>query len=72
MLRIPYHLRQPGDARVVLYDALGRFVLVLASGEHPAGPHEIGIDTSALASGVYVVVLEADDVRATRRIGIAR
>ncbi len=45
----------PGAARVrlVVHDALGREVAVLADGPREAGPHEATLDGAALVPGVY-------------------
>jgi hypothetical protein len=74
---IPFALTK--DARVTLgvYDALGRCVRTLLDGATPAGPQALrwdGRDDAgrALASGVYFLRIDADGVRATRKITILR
>ena len=59
--RVRYTLAEAGAARLAVYDALGRRVAVLASGDHAAGPHAAPLDGARLAPGVYVVRLTADD-----------
>ena len=64
---LTFHLDAAGPARLVLLDALGRTVAVLADGEQAAGEHTVRVDTSRLPAGVYVARLDAGgDVRAQR------
>jgi hypothetical protein len=56
---IRYALPEVADLRLVLFNALGQEVMVLASGSREAGFHEARLDGSGLASGVYVYRLEA-------------
>lgn len=46
--------------RLSVYDLLGREVAVLADGVMPAGSHQAVFDGANLASGLYIVRLEAD------------
>ncbi|MCH7639555.1 MAG: T9SS type A sorting domain-containing protein [Bacteroidetes bacterium] len=56
---IRYELSEAMVARMVVYDALGREVAVLADGEQQAGAHEVVFDGVDLAPGTYVVRFEA-------------
>jgi hypothetical protein len=69
---VPFLTPQAGAVRVAVYDLLGREVAVLADGRYPAGRHEVSLDGARLASGVYVVVLEADGARTTRKVTLLR
>jgi hypothetical protein len=66
--RIAYEL--PVDSRVTLkvYDALGREVTTLASGEAKAGLQSVEWNASGLASGVYFCRIQAGSFVATRRM----
>ncbi|HYE95105.1 MAG TPA: M14 family zinc carboxypeptidase [Rubricoccaceae bacterium] len=75
--RIPFTLSATADVELAVYDALGRRVRVLAEGERPAGPHEAvwdGRDAAGrrLASGVYVVRLDAGGRTASQRVAVVR
>ena len=72
MIDLPFALRDGGAARVSVYDALGREVSVVADRAFGAGGQNVQFDTSRLAPGVYVVVLEANGVRATQRLSVVR
>lgn len=61
----------PADARVEVFDALGRRVSVLHDGPVRDGT-TVSLDASALAPGVYVVRLTAGDQVAARRFVVAR
>jgi hypothetical protein len=65
-------LARPGALSVRVLDLLGREVRVLADGPAQAGRHELTLDTHALPSGVYVVQMRADDIRATQRFVVVR
>ncbi|MEM6327467.1 MAG: T9SS type A sorting domain-containing protein [Bacteroidota bacterium] len=67
-----YGLDVPGPARVALVDMLGREVALAAEGDHSHGFHEATLSTRALASGVYVVRLEADGRFLTRTLTVVR
>ena len=71
-VRIPYALASSGEARVAVYDALGREVAVLASGEHRAGRHEATLDARGFAPGVYVVRLSTPEDASVQRITVVR
>ncbi|OZC02015.1 T9SS type A sorting domain-containing protein [Rubricoccus marinus] len=73
IVRVPYSVGEAGEVRVALYDALGREVAVLASGERASGAHEATLDTESLAAGVYVVRMTgASGFAETRRLTVVR
>ena len=61
-----------GPVRLAVYDLLGRRVAVLADGVLPAGTHPVAWRTDGLASGVYVLRLEAEGGVRTRRVTLVR
>ena len=65
-------LPHAADLSVRVVDMLGREVLVLSRGAAEAGTHRLGVDASALPSGVYVVTATADGVRLARRLVVTR
>ena len=69
---VSFGLAAPGEARVALYDALGRQVAVLADGAFEAGRHAVALDGGALPSGVYVVRVETGGVPQTARLTVVR
>ncbi|MEO0079232.1 MAG: T9SS type A sorting domain-containing protein, partial [candidate division WOR-3 bacterium] len=56
--QIGYILPQPGRVRLAMFDVTGRRRLVLAEGEQPEGEHQVTLDASGLAAGVYLVRLD--------------
>ena len=71
--RVAFSAPEAGHVRVSVYDLLGREVAVLADGVQPAGRHEATLDAGRLASGVYVVVMEAEGgARATQKVTVLR
>jgi hypothetical protein len=63
-----YTLARPSDARLEVFDALGRRVAVVAAGRLPAGAHGAAVDASDLRPGVYVMRLLADGEVAVRTL----
>ncbi|MEM8601929.1 MAG: T9SS type A sorting domain-containing protein, partial [Bacteroidota bacterium] len=69
---VAYTLAEAGDVRLTVYDALGREIAVLADGRQVAGRHAAAFDGQGLASGVYVVRLEAGRHVATQTLVLVR
>ncbi|MEM8559930.1 MAG: T9SS type A sorting domain-containing protein, partial [Bacteroidota bacterium] len=65
-------LPEASPVRVALYDLLGREVRQVARETRAAGRHSLGLDTAGLATGVYVVAVEAGTARATRKLLVVR
>ena len=60
-----------GSVRVAVYDARGREVRVLLTGE-TAGVVEVALNTSALAPGAYVVRLEGEQMALSQTFSVVR
>ncbi len=57
---VSFTLPEPAEVSLVIIDALGRTVSRPLSGEsRPAGTHDVTVDMSRFASGVYIYRLEA-------------
>ena len=70
---VAYALPEAADARLVLYDLLGRTVAVLAEGPVEAGRYEATLDGRALPSGTYLVrMTTASGFAQTKRITLVR
>ncbi len=69
---VPFEIEQSGRVRLSVFDVLGRRVAVLVNGEMTAGPHRAALEGSRLATGVYLVVLEADGQRQTQKVMLMR
>ncbi|RJP77295.1 MAG: T9SS C-terminal target domain-containing protein [Candidatus Zixiibacteriota bacterium] len=65
---ISYRLPASGHVSLRVYDIAGREVATLVNGWRDAGAHEATFDGSGLASGVYLVRLEAGRQQATGRM----
>ncbi len=61
------------DVRVALYDALGREVAVLLDRSMTAGQQAfVGVNTSSLPTGVYVVRATGTDLNLSQRVTVVR
>ena len=69
---IPVEIGTAQNVRLVVYDLLGRSVQTLVDGELSAGRHEFTFQAGHLATGVYLVRLEAAGVVQTQRITLMK
>ena len=69
---VRFTLDAPGEASVSLYDALGRRVATLADGDMGLGVQTARLDAAGLASGVYVLRLEAESGFVSQTITVVR
>ena len=69
---IRYTLARQAPVRLALFNTLGQQVALLASGIESAGVHEVRLDGSGLASGMYVYRLQAGDYTSARKLLIVR
>ncbi|MEM1042356.1 MAG: T9SS type A sorting domain-containing protein [Bacteroidota bacterium] len=65
---VAFGLSEPGPVRLVLFDAVGRRVAVLAEGQRGPGSHVVQASLSSLPAGVYVLRLTAGSRAATHRL----
>ena len=71
--RLSFHLPEAARVRLEVYDLLGQRVRVLALGQYLAGAHEVAYDGHSntgqrLASGVYLLHLQAGEARRHRKV----
>jgi len=71
-LTIRYELATDSAVSLSVYDLSGRLVETLVSGNQTAGRHSVSWDSSAEATGVYLLRLEADGEAITKRAVISR
>jgi len=69
---IRYELPKSSDVRLSVYDMLGREVEVLVNKKMEAGVHEVKLNGSNLASGVYVYRLTTGDFAQSKKLMILR
>ena len=69
---VRFSLAEPGPVALRVFDATGREVATVAARDFSADTHDVTADLSGLASGVYVVRLEAGGEVATTRVAIVR
>jgi len=58
--------------RLVVHDLLGRELAVLADGLMAAGTHQVWFDATGLASGVYIVRMQAESGVVSQRITLVK
>ena len=70
--RLRYVLPTTESVRLDVYDLLGRRVSTLVDQQQTSGPHEVVLDGSRLAPGVYFIRLAAGDRRTTQKVHLVR
>ena len=69
---VQFSLPEASQARIAVYDMLGREVVLLTDARMDAGAHEVHFDASALPSGVYLVRMVAGAHVSTERITLLK
>jgi hypothetical protein len=69
---ISYALPQPGNVSLILYDASGRPVKTLVSGNRPTGRFTVGLQGNELAAGIYFCTLTTERAKLTRKFTVVR
>ena len=69
---VRFALPEAEQVKVAVYDVLGREVLTLFDGPMTAGTHTLSAQGGTLASGLYVIRLEADSGVRTRSFVVTR
>jgi hypothetical protein len=57
---VSYQLTRGAEVRLALYDLQGRLVQTLVNEARPVGTHQLRVDGSSLASGLYLLELRVD------------
>ena len=69
---IPFALPEASEVRLVVYDVTGRQVALLVEGQLSAGHHTVAFRGDHLASGVYLVRMQAGDFSEVRRMTLVK
>ena len=69
---IRYSLPQARRVRLVVYDVLGREVVVLVDGQQDGGVYAVDFDARRVAPGVYVVHFQVDALHFTKTMTVIR
>jgi hypothetical protein len=70
--RVRFGLPQAAAVKAELYSVTGARVATLLDGALPAGEHELSVDGTGLASGVYLLRLQAGTDAATLRMTLLK
>ena len=71
-VRVRVGMAEAGEARVEVFDVLGRRVARLPAEIYAAGWHVLSVPTGAVAPGVYVIRVETGDRSATQMVTVLR
>lgn len=62
--------RNEAQIKVSVIDTQGNVVREVANGRYDAGKHEVTIDTREYKKGIYIVVVQIDDVKTQQRLSV--
>ncbi|MFV1883706.1 MAG: T9SS type A sorting domain-containing protein [Balneola sp.] len=69
---IEFAINEPGQVSLKVYDLTGREVASLVNSRMSAGEHTVTFDASNLSSGVYIYILQTNNVRLTNRMTLIK
>ncbi len=69
---IKYDLPEQSDVSITVYDILGRRVKVLVNANKAAGSYKLALDASSLASGIYIIHMQAGSYVETKKITLIK
>ena len=69
---IPLNLAVNTEVHAVLYDVNGRIVNELHNGALSAGSHDLQIDGTSLATGIYLVKIQINDALHVRKVALMK
>lgn len=69
---VEFSISQKSNVVVSVVDVMGRVVLNVANQQMNAGTQNVAINTSSLASGVYMVKIDADGKSVTERFSVVK
>ncbi|MEO0559617.1 MAG: T9SS type A sorting domain-containing protein [Bacteroidota bacterium] len=69
---LEFSLDTDGPVVIEVFDALGRRVAMPLNAKLQAGPHQVRLDVSSLASGAYIYRLLTEDQALQRRMTVSR
>ncbi len=72
MTTISFQLPRTGYVKVGVYDVAGRLVRNLVDGTRESGRHQVTLDGTGLASGIYMVHMVSDGVDVSKRITLLK
>jgi len=70
--QIPFTLTRPLTVKITIHNLLGQQVAVLVNSIKPAGTHQVALDGSQLASGIYLVTMQVAGRAETRSVTMVR
>ncbi len=65
---ITYHLAQPSDVKILVFDVFGREIATVINSHQGTGKYQIQFNASELASGFYFYKMFAGDFTATKEM----
>ena len=69
---LAFTLVTPTEVTLKIFDLQGRELIVLVSGDYPAGRYETAWDALGFASGVYVYQLQLDTYMETKKLTLVK
>jgi hypothetical protein len=71
-VEISYLVPENGHVSLSIFDTKGRFVRMLVSGTRAPGNYHVSVNARSIATGAYIVGMETNGVRLSRKIIISK
>ncbi len=65
---IRFSVPERSEIELVVYDAIGKQIETLISGDHEAGVYEVDFDATGLSSGIYFYQIKSASFTETRKL----
>jgi hypothetical protein len=72
VVAIGFELPESSEIRLEIRDVYGKMVATIAEGDFAAGPHQVVVNTSSLANGIYYYSLRAGDQVLTKKLFVLK
>ena len=69
---VAFTTAKPGPVTISLYNLFGELVKTIDMGILPSGNHELTLDASTLAAGIYFLKLQANSAISTKKIALEK
>ena len=69
---LSFHINEATNVDVVVVDALGRTIITQSEGKMNSGAQEVRINTSTLATGMYLVKVSTENGTVTERLSVVK
>ena len=70
--RVTFDMDEPARVNLRVYDVGGRLIKTLLDDNLPSGRHQVSLNLGTKSSGVYILVLDSDEVRLSQFVTLMK